>query len=211
MPVHSDEDAVETVPLESSNANASTEADSHAIPSAATTRRRAAQAAVRGFTKRAAPDFRRRRSRVQRCRRWGVSVVVLFTFLFAAQVFLMQTVSGPVVSLASVGTEEREHWAAARQQVASSTAVSRKDVVDSSKDNMAVTSVIQDCSSGEQLPPTAESVVATASAPSNAHEVMSSKWKRASLLPHGLTAVANLSDNAEGDALETPATPKTPC
>ncbi|KAG5485327.1 hypothetical protein LSCM4_05962 [Leishmania orientalis] len=199
MPLYSDEDAVETMRLESSNTDASSGVNLSAVPFAATMRGRAAQAAARGFRKDAAPALLQRRCRVLRRRHWCVGVAVLLTVLFAAQFLSLQRVSGPVDSTAFVGIVGGEHTAPARQAVASSTTLPRLErggttsPPPASSEAVAAATVSQDGTGEERLSPTAEVILAAASPPS-----------------HEPVVVVSTSDNAEDGASETPADSKAP-
>ncbi|KAG5483855.1 hypothetical protein CUR178_06852 [Leishmania enriettii] len=185
--------------LESSNTDASSGVIFSALPFAASMRGRAAQAAVRNFRRDAAPALLQRRCRLLRRRRWCVGVAMLLTVLFAAQFLSLQRASGPVYSTAFVGIVEEEHKTPARQAVASSTTPPRLEKggttspPPASSEAVAAATVSRDGPGEERLPPTAEVISAAASPP-----------------PHEPVAVFNISDDAEGGALETPADSTTP-
>lgn len=207
MPMYSDEDAAETVRMESSNADAWREGNSCAVPHSSKIRGRTSQAAAPSVNKGATSTLHQRRGRVIGRRYWSICVALVLMTLFLSELLLARWVLRPVAPTASVGHAGAGQRKAGQRAVTSSTTrppASTEAAVGSRNNDAAATAASKRAGIGEELlPPTTQVPWVNASPPVASPDVASSVHRAASAPLHEQVTDTNRSAVTEGNAAQT--------
>lgn len=193
----SDEDAAETVQMESSSISAWREVNSCAVPHSFKTRGRTSQAAAPRITKGATSTLHQRRGCVMGQRYWSICVALALMKLFLTVLLLARSKLRSAVPTASVGHAGANQMKAGQRAVASSSSASRlpastEAAVDSRKNEAAATAASKRGGSGfSPMPPTARVPWVNASPALASPDVMSSVHESASAPLHEQVADVN--------------------